>query len=111
MLHPGVTSPQHSNAFPWSNLLSSAVGWQGAAAAERSALEAQVESLLKLAHAHEGGKASYARSIVEELFCDFLDVEERFAADEEATEQEVIDSMRRVSALVPANPRAETYSI
>lgn len=33
------------------------------------------------------------------LFEDFLSVEERFAANKEATEQEVIDSLRKVNIL------------
>ena len=47
---------------------------------------------------HKDGKEAYARSIAEVLFEDFLAVEERFARDKEATEQEIIDSMRSVSA-------------
>ncbi len=50
-----------------------------------------------MAEAHAEGKESFARSIATELFSDFLSVEERFAANKEATEQEVIDSLRQVS--------------
>lgn len=49
-----------------------------------------------MAEAHAEGKESFARSIATELFSDFLSVEERFAANKEATEQEVIDSLRQV---------------
>lgn len=69
---------------------------QAAPASDRTALESQVEPLKRVAKAHEDDKASYARMIAEELFEDFLRVEERFAGSKEATEQEVIDSMRRV---------------
>lgn len=78
--------------------VSELVNWQAAPTTDRTALESQVESLVKVAKAHEDDKASYARSIAEELFEDFLRVEERFAANKDATEQEVIDSMRRVCA-------------
>ncbi len=52
-----------------------------------------------VAEAHADGKESFARSIATELFSDFLSVEERFAANKEATEQEVIDSLRQVSSI------------
>lgn len=63
---------------------------------DRTALESQVEPLMRVAKAHENGKEAYARSVALELFEDFLRVEERFAANKDATEQEVIDSMRKV---------------
>ena len=49
-----------------------------------------------MARAHEDGKEAYARGIAEELFEEYLQVEERFADKHEATEQEVIDSLRKV---------------
>lgn len=49
-----------------------------------------------MAEAHADGKEAFARSIATELFSDFLSVEERFAGNKEATEQEVIDSLRQV---------------
>lgn len=64
--------------------------------ADRSALSAQCEPLLAVAEAHAEGKEAFARSIATELFSDFLSVEERFAANKEATEQEVIDQLRQV---------------
>ena len=69
---------------------------QAAPFIDRAALESQVETLVRVAKAHENGKEAYARSIAFELFQDFLQIEERFAANKEATEQEVIDSMRLV---------------
>ncbi|CAK0731625.1 hypothetical protein CVIRNUC_000020 [Coccomyxa viridis] len=63
---------------------------------DKAALNAQCEPLLTVAEAHADGKESFARSIATELFSDFLSVEERFAANKEATEQEVIDSLRQV---------------
>ena len=51
---------------------------------------------MAVAAAHADGKESYARGIATELLEDFLAVEERFAAAREATEQEVIDSLRQV---------------
>lgn len=51
---------------------------------------------MRVAKNHDAGKESYAQSIACELFEDYLRVEERFAANQEATEQEVIDSMRKV---------------
>lgn len=66
---------------------------------DRAALESGVEALVRVAKAHEEGKEAYARSIVLDLFEDFLAIEERFAAaNKDATEQEVIDSMRRVQS-------------
>jgi len=49
-----------------------------------------------VAAAHADGKEAYARGIATELLEDFLAVEERFGAAREATEQEVIDSLRQV---------------
>ncbi len=72
---------------------------QNAAASDRTLLESQVEGLIRVAQSHSGGKESYARSIAISLFEDFLLVEERFAANKEATEQEVIDSLRKVSSI------------
>lgn len=69
---------------------------------DKAALNAQCEPLLTVAEAHADGKESFARSIATELFSDFLSVEERFAANKEATEQEVIDSLRQVGALLHA---------
>lgn len=68
---------------------------------DRNALSAQCEPLLAVAEAHAEGKEAFARGIATELFSDFLSVEERFAANKEATEQEVIDSLRQV------NPRLD----
>ena len=65
-------------------------------ASERAILESHVEGLLRVAQAHSNGKESYARSIAMNLFEDFLLVEELFAANKDATEQEVIDSLRKV---------------
>ena len=64
---------------------------------DRAALESQLEGLLRVARAHDAGKESYAQSVATELFEDYLLVEERFAANKDATEQEVIDSMRKAS--------------
>lgn len=69
---------------------------QEARPGDKAALNAQCEPLLTVAEAHADGKESFARSIATELFSDFLSVEERFAANKEATEQEVIDSLRQV---------------
>lgn len=52
-----------------------------------------------MAAAHADGKEAYARGIATELLEDFLAVEERFAAAREATEQEVIDSLRQARGL------------
>ena len=71
-------------------------GSQDTKPAERSPLSAQCEPLLAVAEAHAEGKEAFARSIATELFSDFLSVEERFAANKEATEQEVIDQLRQV---------------
>ena len=69
---------------------------QDAKAGDRGALAGQCEPLLAVAEAHAEGKEAFARSIATELFSDYLSVEERFAANKEATEQEVIDSLRQV---------------
>ena len=69
---------------------------------DKAALNAQCEPLLTVAEAHADGKESFARSIATELFSDFLSVEERFAANKEATEQEVIDSLRQVGTQLHA---------
>jgi len=72
---------------------------QDAKPGDKQLLNAQCEPLLMVAEAHADGKESFARSIATELFSDFLSVEERFAANKEATEQEVIDSLRQVSSI------------
>ena len=69
---------------------------QDAKPLDKAALIAQCEPLLAVAEAHAEGKEAFARSIATELFSDFLSVEERFAGNKEATEQEVIDSLRQV---------------
>lgn len=69
---------------------------QAAKPAERGALAQQAEALVAVAAAHADGKEAYARGIATELLEDFLAVEERFGAAREATEQEVIDSLRQV---------------
>ena len=69
---------------------------------DKAALNAQCEPLLTVAEAHADGKESFARSIATELYSDFLSVEERFAANKEATEQEVIDSLRQVGTQLHA---------
>ena len=76
----------------------SCVAPQDAKSGDKQLLNSQCEPLLTVAEAHAEGKESFARSIATELFSDFLSVEERFAANKEATEQEVIDSLRQVSA-------------
>ena len=63
---------------------------------DRAALESQLEGLLRVAKAHDAGKESYAQNVATELFEDYLRVEERFSAEKSTTEQEVIDSMRKV---------------
>ena len=73
---------------------------QEARPGDKAALNAQCEPLLTVAEAHADGKESFARSIATELFSDFLSVEERFAANKEATEQEVIDSLRQVGTAI-----------
>lgn len=78
---------------------------QAAPVMDRAALEIQVEMLVRVAKAHETSKETYARSIATELFEDFLAIEERFAAIKDATEQEVIDSMRQASL-----PRFDPFS-
>ena len=75
---------------------------QEARPGDKAALNAQCEPLLTVAEAHADGKESFARSIATELFSDFLSVEERFAANKEATEQEVIDSLRQVGTQLHA---------
>ena len=82
--------------------------------ADRSALNAQCEPLLAVAEAHAEGKEAFARSIATELFSDFLSVEERFAANKEATEQEVIDQLRQVIlhiVLLPATQASLFYTL
>jgi acetyl-CoA carboxylase/biotin carboxylase 1 len=69
---------------------------QDAKSGDKAALSAQCEPLLAVAEAHADGKEAFARSIATELFSDYLSVEERFASNKEATEQEVIDSLRQV---------------
>jgi acetyl-CoA carboxylase/biotin carboxylase 1 len=81
--------------------------------ADRSPLSAQCEPLLAVAEAHAEGKEAFARSIATELFSDFLSVEERFAANKEATEQEVIDQLRQVIlhiVLLPATQASLFYT-
>ena len=73
------------------------VAMQDAKPGDKQLLNSQCEPLLTVAEAHAEGKESFARSIATELFSDFLSVEERFAANKEATEQEVIDSLRQVT--------------
>lgn len=77
---------------------------------DRSALRAQCEPLLAVAEAHAEGKEAFARSIATELFSDFLSVEERFAANKEATEQEVIDELRQVRLQIKYLPKLMTAS-
>jgi acetyl-CoA carboxylase/biotin carboxylase 1 len=77
---------------------------QEAKPGDRGALAAQLEPLLAVAEAHAEGKEAFARSIATELFSDYLSVEERFAANKEATEQEVIDSLRQVPAPLLPGP-------
>ena len=69
---------------------------QAAPRGEKASLESTLEPLVRVAEAHCEGKEAFARAVATELFKDFLAVEERFAVDKEATEQEVIDSMRQV---------------
>lgn len=69
---------------------------QATALQDRAALESQLEGLIRVAKSQELGKESYAQNIATSLFEDYLEVEERFAANQEVTEQEVIDSMRKV---------------
>ena len=78
---------------------------QDAKPGDKQLLNAQCEPLLMVAEAHADGKESFARSIATELFSDFLSVEERFAANKEATEQEVIDSLRQVESHSLENSR------
>lgn len=63
---------------------------------ERTGLESQLEPLIRVARAHEQGKEEYARNIAKDLFDTFLATEERFAGNQEATEQEIIDAMRSI---------------
>lgn len=89
----------HAAPGPMTAVLTGCAGlmaWQAAKPAERGALAQQAEALVAVAAAHADGKESYARGIATELLEDFLAVEERFAAAREATEQEVIDSLRQV---------------
>lgn len=79
-------------------------GSQETKLADRSALSAQCEPLLGVAEAHADGKEAFARSIATELFSDFLSVEERFAVNKEATEQEVIDQLRQVRETLSLQP-------
>ena len=79
---------------------------------DRSALTGHCEPLLAVAEAHAEGKEAFARSIATELFSDFLSVEERFAANKEATEQEVIDQLRQVrSQMYPARAQSHYFLI
>ena len=55
----------------------------------------------QVASAHRLGKEHYARRVVKSLFDAFLQVEERFSANKESTEQEKIDSMRSVKVSLP----------
>lgn len=74
---------------------------QAAPFIDRAAVDSQVEPLIRVARSHANGKEAYARSVAIELFEDFLIIEERFAANKNTTEQEVIDSMRLVRCRDP----------
>ena len=86
-------------AFPAAALLA-AIDAAVAASPDGAALAATAEPLTRVAKAHAHGKEAYARAVAVDLFEAFLAVEERFAPSSRggATEQEVIDSLRRVYA-------------
>ena len=70
---------------------------QVAPAIEQSALVNLLDGLMAVCKRFEEGKEAYARDIATDLLISFLDVEERFSLDQQATEQEVIDALRQVS--------------
>jgi len=77
----GGSDGSHAPAFPARPLLAAIAAAVAAAPtpSEAAATSAAVEPLVRVAEAHAAGKEAYARSVVSELFEDFLAVEERFA--------------------------------
>lgn len=62
---------------------------------ERAGLDAVLEPLRQVAASHADGKESFARTVVSDLLETFLRVEEQFEGGGKATEQEIIDTLRR----------------
>lgn len=62
---------------------------------ERAGLEVVLEPLRQVAASHAGGKEAFARTVVSNLLETFLQVEEQFEGGGKATEQEIIDTLRR----------------
>ena len=69
---------------------------QAAPEIEQNTLGSLLDGLKAVCKQFADGKEAYARSIASDLLLSFLDVEERFSVDHEATEQEVIDALRQV---------------
>lgn len=60
-------------------------------------LQTSLEPLMRVAKAHARGKEEYARSVVHDLLEQFAIVEEKFQQSNGlTTEQELIDSLRKV---------------
>ena len=66
---------------------------------EKSSLQTMLGPLIAIALQHSGGKESFARSVVMDLFEQLLKVEESFlpnSASGETTEQEAVDALRKI---------------
>lgn len=97
--HSPAQSSGRAPQFPSQPALSAmeaAVQEEGLTQQDRTALKSALEPLQKILQEHRGGRDAYARQVCMELMEEFLRVEERFQRLSEATEQEVIDSMRQV---------------
>lgn len=69
---------------------------QGRHLSEQTALQSVLEPLFRVAQAHQNDRNGYMHSIVRGLFDIFINVERRFADQLDRTDQEIIDSMRKV---------------
>lgn len=68
---------------------------------DQNTLTSTLEGLRAMCKQYEKGKEVYARGVASELLQHFLDVEERFTSNPDATEQEVIDGLRQVGKVLP----------
>ena len=73
---------------------------QDAPQADRAGLTAQTEVISALLRAHASGREAYTRNTAHGLLLRFLETEEAFQRSGDATEQEVIDGLRKVRVLL-----------
>ena len=79
---------------------------QDAPQADRAGLTAQTEVISALLRAHASGREAYTHNTAHSLLLRFLETEEAFQRSGDATEQEVIDGLRKVSMLRTCLPGA-----